>query len=325
MKKKNNEPKAVVVAADQEEFKDYLVLSKSAKEVPYNETIETERSNIFKVYKSTTKLNSLLMVIAVAAFIASFILVSRAEAALKITGWVLVGVTMVGLIVYYLLTRNLYPNTSKKYFRVFWKESNEYLFDDPKFSDCKIDVNERYQLADVLADRVYKDVIDLASRNLVRGKFDNKPFTFGELAFYKAGAKKHSKEVIFVGRHLTVENDYHFEGRYIVNIKGEKGLDLPNDVDDLVVLKEEENLVIYGPEGSKVEKDLPKRVLIDLTSLNCRGSLLNICVVFWAGRTAAYLSYDDAIVAIPFESPLNVEAYASLKNNIKDMLEILEK
>ena len=325
MKMKNEVQKAVVVEADNSQYKDYLVLSKEEKEVPFNETIEKERVNIFKVYKTATRTNSVLMVIAVAAFIASFIMVSRAELALKIVGWVLVGVTMVGLVVYYLLTRNLYPNTSKKYFRVFWKESNDYLFNDPKFSDCKIDVNERYQLADVLADRAYKDVLDLASRNLVRGKYENKPFTFGELAFYKAGIKKRSKEVLFVGRHLAVENDYHFEGRYIVNIKGEKGLDLPTDIDDLKVLKEDDNFVVYGPEGAKLDKDLPKELIGKLKHFPLRGSLVNVVVVFWAGRTAAYLSYDDAIVAIPFENALNVEAYALLKNNILDMLEILVK
>lgn len=57
-------------------------------------------------------------------------------------------------------------------------------------------------------------------------------------------------------------------------------------------------------------------------SINCTGALLNVNIVLWAGRTAVYLSYDDSIVAIPFDNPIKPESYTQLKGNIKDILEI---
>lgn len=301
-----------------------IVLSKEEPEKPFDEEIEEGRKNIFKVYKSTSVRNNIIMVVVVAIFIGAFIAITRGTIG-QIIGWVLVGVTVAGLFTYYLLTRNLYPNTSKKYFETFWRSTNNYLFNQPKFSDCQIDTTEKYQLADIVADKVYKDAIDIASRNIVRGKYDEKPFSFGELALYKAGAKKRSRDVIFVGRHLSLENDLNIEGRYVVNIRrADKAYDVANDIDDLTPIIENNLFTVYGPEGSDPEKDLGKDLINNLKSIECTGSLLGINIVFWHKRTACYLSYDDSIVAIPFEQPINPDAYVALKKIIGDIFAILE-
>ena len=65
-------------------------------------------------------------------------------------------------------------------------------------------------------------------------------------------------------------------------------------------------------------------LLNNLKSIECKEPLLNVNIVFWHKRTACYLSYDDSIVAIPFEHPINPAAYASFKKNIADIFAILE-
>ena len=326
MAKKTKDNKSEVHVLTEEEArelnKDMLVLEKGV-EAPFDEVIEAERQNIFKVYRSSTKRNNIIMAVVVAVFIGSFILIAQKQVWATVLGWVLVGSTLLGLVIYYLLTRNKYPNTSKKYFRTFWTASNNYLFDQEGFEKCEINLNEKYQLADVVADRVYKEVVDIASRNIVRGEYNGQTFAFGELAFYKLGQRKNAREVVFVGRHLALANSLHFEDHYIVNIKGEKNLDLPTDVDDLTKLIEEGDFIVYGPEGANPEKDLGKDTLKALKAWKVKEPLVNINVAFWAGRTAAYLSYDDNVVAIPFESPINKEAYVSLRENIKDIFAIL--
>lgn len=332
MKKKNkeNNPEVTVIdsTVEQEQAKEenpnVLVLSKEESDKPFNEIVEEERQNLYKVYKSTSRRNNIIMVAVVAIFIGAFIAITRGTVG-QIIGWVLVGTTLAGLVTYYILTRNLFPNTSKRYFQKFWKATNDYLFQQDGFDNCQINTTEKYQLADILAERVYKDVVDIASRNLVRGEYNNKPFTFGELALYRPGAKRNSKEVVFVGRHLDLENKYEFEGHYVVNIKkAENAVDLPNDIEDLVPLVENNLFTIYGPEGTNPEKVLGKELLDNLKAIECTGALLNVNVVFWAHRTACYLSFDDSIVAIPFEQPIHTDAYVSLKRTIQDVFEILE-
>ena len=282
-----------------------IVLSKEEKEHPFGETIEQERKGIFTLYKKTSRYSTFIMLGVVAMFIVAFIVYAQPGWGQPVC-WSLVGVTLVGLICYYIFTKNLYPNASKKYFGIFWKETNDFLFNAPEFSECTINTKERYVLPEVITDRVYKNVIDSASRNLVRGLYNGEGFTFGELAYYIPGQKKNQKAVLFVGRHLSIENNLHFEGRYIINIRGENPTDLPNDTEDLKELSSQNKFVIYGPEGANFEKDLGKAFINNLKTIDCSGHLLNVNVSVMPGRTTVYFSYDDVVAAIPFDKEIDL-------------------
>ena len=329
-KKNRSEEKVEVKVVSPEEDKkklneslDTIELKKTNDEKPFGEAIEEERGNIFKIYKKTRVKNNIIMVATVAIFAAATILIMRQELWGKIVGGVALGGVVIFLLIHYLLTKNLFPDTTKKYIRFFMVNSDNYVLENSEINEAKLLFEKRYAVADVLADRVYKDVIDSASRNIIEAKYKENPFQFGELALYKAGAKRYQKSVIFVGKYLSFENKLHFKDRYIVNIKGEKDIDVPNDIEDLKVLCEQNRFVIYGPEGADYEKDLGKELIENLKSIECVGSLLNVNIVFWAGHTSAYLSYDDKIVAIPFDHAVEVEPYNQLKKNLNEILEIL--
>lgn len=317
-KKTNEEQKA----ANDSAFM-YINKEKHSDDFNMEESIEAARQELFKTYKSANKFNNISMIVVAAVFIVSFILITQQQTALTIVGYVLIGVTLVLMIVRYFTTRNLYPNKSKQYIKTFWQDTNNFIFDQPGFSDCYIDPAEVYRTIDISAERAYTGIIDSASRNIVHGKYYDKGFTFGELALYKAGQKKKSREVMFIGRHIDATNDYHFEGRYIVTIKSDKNLDLANDIGDLVVLHELGNFIIYGKEGAQYEKDLGKHMVSILKELEIKDPLLTINVVFWAGRTCIYLSYDDSIVAIPLEQKFSMDAYVSLKQDIKNVFKLI--
>ncbi len=304
---------------------DLIPLCREKSDTPYHEEVENERKNIFKVYKKARTENNVIMVITVLVFVASMILMVTPETKSwgTIAGGVAIGVVIVFLIVHYILTRNLFPNTTKNYIRYFMEHTDNYIFDIENVHDQKLYFEKRYVVSDVLQDRCYKDVIDTASRNIVSGTYKEKPFECGELALYKAGAKRYQKAVIFVGKYLTAANNLHFPERYIIQIKAVNETDKPNDIEDLVILHEQNNFVVYGKEGANFEKDLGKELLDNLKSIECTGALLNVNIVLWAGRTAAYLSYDDSIVAIPFDKAIVPESYAQLKKNISEVLEIL--
>lgn len=304
---------------------DTIVIDRKEGDRPFNEVVEEKRSNIFVTYKKARRKSNIIMVIVVAVFIVSIVFATQFKDWGLIVGGVLIGAALIFLVVHYILTRNLFPNTTKDYIRTFLTETDNYVFNIKDLYDTKLYFEKRYTLTDVLSDRVYKDVIDCVSRNLVEGTYKEKPFQCGELALYKQGAKRNMKDVVFVGKYISFENNLHFEDRYIINIKGEKNTDLPTDIDDLVELSSQNNFVIYGKEGAKFDRDLGKDLINNLKAIDCVNSLLNVNVVIWAGHTAVYLSYDDSIVAIPFDKELNVNAYKQLKKNVGDVLEILVK
>lgn len=330
MAKKVKEKAEVKVVAPEEDQKkleqslDLIELVKDKEEGSFDELVEKERKNIFQVYKKARTQNNIIMVITVAVMIGSLVLMTQVPNWGAIVGGVLIGAMFIFLVVHYILTRNLFPNTTKKYIRYFMKTVDDYVFDIKNTSEQKLYHEKRYAIADTMGDHVYKDVIDAASRNIVTFKYKDKDVEVGELALYKqSGAKKYQKTVLFVGKYMNFKNDFHFEDRYVIRIKGEKEVDAPNDIDDLVVLSEQNNFVVYGKEGAKFEKDLGKDLVNNLKSVDCCSALLNVNVVIWAERTAVYLSYDDSIVAIPFDHEIHKESYAQLKKNITELLEIL--
>ena len=230
MSKKNQKPQVVIKEATPEEEQakleqslDVIKLGKKDSDVPFNQAIETERNNIFVTYKKTRTINNIITAIVVVIFIAAMILFVQFPGWGQITGGVAIGVALVFMIVYYILTRNKFPNTTKKYIRYFMEESDNYIFDIENVYDQRLFFEKRYETAEAIGDRVYKDIADTASRNIVEATYKEKPFQCGEYALYKAGAKKHQRSVMFVGKYLTTENNLHFEDRYIVRILGENG------------------------------------------------------------------------------------------------------
>ena len=325
----NKKQKAVIVEDEQKSLDESLEtveLNEPETIDSFYEKLEALRADFYKTYNGQRRTSNILMPVAGLLMAGSLVLfVGVKEQWGKIVGGVLIGVTLIGMIVYFILTRNKLPNKSKNYIRSFALLSDNYVFDHQEIKNAKVLLKKRYAIADFLPDRVYKDIVDIASRNIVEFEYKNHNVSVGELALYKNGAKRNQRVLLFVGKYMTFANDYHFEDRYIITISGEKNMDLPTDVEDLVVLKEQNNFKIYGREGSHIEKDISKEIIDNLKSIECTGSLLNVNIVIWAGHTSVYLSYDDGIVSIPLDKKLNSDSYKQLKKNVLDILEIFVK
>lgn len=289
----------------------------------FSKKIEESRQEFFAVYKKQRRWSNILMPVVSAAMVASIVLFVGVNALWgKITGGCIIGAAFIGMVVFYIVTRNKLPNKSKDYIRNFALVSDNYVFSGHEIKNASVSLKKRYAISEFLPDRVYKDIADIASRNIVKFDYKDHHVTCGELALYKRGARRNQKPILFIGKYLNFTNDFHFEDRYIVTIKGEKDVDLPTDIDDLVILKEQNRFVVYGKEGADVEKDLGKDLLNDLKSIDCRNCLYNVNIVIWAGRTSAYLSYDDSICAIPLDKEIDAKSYQQLKKNVGEVLQI---
>ena len=328
-KNKKKKPEVKVISSEEktiEESLEQVELNNPETLDSFYEKLEATRSDFYKAYNSQRKTSNILMPVAGLLMVASLVLfIGVAELWGKITGGVLIGTTLIGMVVYFMLTRNKLPNKSKEYIRNFALMSDNYVFDHQEIKNARVLLKKRYAISEFLPDRVYTGIVDIASRNIVEFEYKGHNVSVGEAALYKQGAKRGQRALLFVGKYMSMPNDFHFEDRYIINISGDKETDLPNDFEDLVVLKKQNRFRVYGKEGAKIEKDLPKDLLNDLKSIDCKNSLLNVNVVLWAGHTAVYLSYDDGIVSIPLDKKLDSSAYQQLKRNILDLLQILVK
>ena len=302
------EAKEEVAAAEEQQ-----VVTKS-----YDQVIEDARKDLYKSYVTSRRISNILMFVVVAAIVGVMFMIMSNNQVLKIVGYCLAGALLLGMILYYVLTRKNFPNKTKEYVALVSKTVNAELFSNQEFEEINSNPEEKLGLDDLIGDGVYQEATGVNSRNVVRGQYKKHHFLYAEAALTRPSTKKQQVPPLFVGKYVSLPNNYKFDGRFVIVIKNPKDpLDLPNGVSDLSVLEDKDEFMVYGPEGSNYHEVLDNEVISQLKKLQIGGHLLNVNVVFWSGHSAAYISYDDTIMSVPFDKPLDK---AGFDQSIKDLL-----
>ena len=286
---------------------------------PYDVEIENARLAFQKKFKASRRNSYIMMAVVLILAIVSVVFITMNNQGLRIAGWIVISVTVVGMFTYYIVTRNIMPAATKKYITKVNSELNTRNFADSRFTEAKTDANEKLELSDPISDAIYKDMNNIASRNVINGKFEGRTFKVGDLGLYSGSGR--ARKSCFVGKYISYPNDLHFESRYIITISSATPVDLPTDIDDLVKLVEEGGFVVYGKENSKPASDLGKAFMEKVRGIRAEKPLLNLNIVLWGGHCSAYASYEDNIMTLPFEKPFDKgpnEAY------VHQLLEVLE-
>lgn len=284
------------------------------------DNIEHARQDLYALYKKSKKLSNIILVIVLIVVIACFILVAQKAMWMKIIGYVLGGLAILTLILYYFLVKNKFPTATRKYIEYVNEQLNGYVFESSDFTKALYDPLEKIDQSEIMSDRVYMNVSRIGSRNVVIGTFKDKRFKVSDLAVYFAG-EKNKQETAFVGKYITASNSLKFDGRYVINVKGLKPTDLPTDITDLTLLDESEDFVVYGPDKGEYKQILTTKFISAIKNIKVDKDLLNLNVVVWGGHTAIYISYTDAVIALPFQDPFKKEATEQYR---KDLLLALQ-
>jgi hypothetical protein len=291
--------------------KEDLKESQPAEEAkPYNIVIEDARKELHKSYTTSRRISNILMFVVLAAIVGIMFLIISNNQVLKIVGYCLAGALVVGMVVYYIINRKKLPNKIKDYVPFVMKTLNQQMFSRQGFNELKNDPEEKLAMDDLIGDAVYKDATGINSRNVIRGVYKGHHFLYAEAALTRPSSRKQQVPPLFVGRYVSVPNQMKFDGRFIFAFKNPKSpVDLPNNIDDLVVLEDKEELTVYGLEGANYHDIIDNKILSQLKKLQIEGHLLNVNAVFWGGHTAVYLSYDDPILSVPFEKEFDKAAF----------------
>ena len=292
----------------------------------YGEVIEEARQVFWKKYKAGRRNSYISMAVVMALAIASVIFITMSAMYFKIIGWSLIGTAVVGMLVFYIATRNIMPNATKEYIAIVNDQFNTRNFSDTRFSDVTIDKNEKVELSDPISDGIYQNLNNIASRNVVNGKFDGRTFRVADMGVYTGQGK--NRQSAFVGKYMTYTNDLHFEGRYIITVKGKTPVDLPSDIEDLELLINEGDFLLYGKTGSKPSSDLTQKFIDKIKKIETNKHLLTFNVVVWGGHSSVYASFDDEIMTLPYEKPFDKSAneqYAHDLYAFYDALALLNK
>lgn len=300
-----------------------LVVENEVTTDSYAENVENARVELSKAYKKGKTRSNIMMVAIMVTLVGCMILITRENATLKLIGWIIVGVAVVGMIVFYALTKNILPKKTKEYIKIVNDNLNGRNFSDSKFIDLVFDQNEKLELGDVVSDGVYK-ATSIGSRNVVNGMYSNRSVVVGDLALYKNEGSK-NRSSAFVGKYVSYPNDLHFEGRFVFDFKKkEDAYDQPDDISDLSVLLDSEDLIVYGKENTDYVSILGKDFVEGLKNIKLEGPLYNLIVVVWSGHSAAYMSYGDEVIALPFENEFDMFANEQYRQNLLSILNTME-
>lgn len=290
---------------------------------PYQVKIEDARKALFKNYSTQRTVSNILMFVVLGAIVGVMFMIMSNNKVLTIVGYCLAGAVLLGMILYYVFSKKRFPNRTKEYVTMVNDLLRERQFDE-EYSDVKYDPDEKFALTDFASDGIYKDATSINSRNIIRAEYKGHHITYGEVALLRPSTRKQQVPPLFVGKYVSLPNDLDFSGRFVIVLKSPKQpYDLPNAVDDLKVLEEKEDFVVYGPEGADIHKTLKGSFLSDLRRIKIENHLFNVNVVVWGGHSAAYLSYDDAIMSFPFDKPFDQNAFEQSVSDVNAIVKLL--
>ena len=299
------------------ENKEEVASEQANEEKSYDLVIEEARKGLYKSYMLSRRISNILMFVIVGAIVGIMFLIISNILALKITGYVLAGVLLVGMIVYYLINRKKFPNKTREYVALVSQVVNDEMFTNNGFEDIKSDVDEKLAMDDLAGDGIYTGASTINSRNVIHGVYKKHHFLYAEAALVRPSPRKQQVPPLFVGKYISIPNDLKFDGRFVFVFKNPKQpLDLPHAVEDLEAIEDKDDFAIYGPKDSNYHTVIDNKLISQLRKLELDSHLLNVNAVFWAGHTAIYLSYDDAIMSVPFDKPVNKEAYDKSFNDL---------
>ncbi len=287
-------------------------------EEPYYEVVEEKRKELLEVSKKGRIRSTISMIIVIIFLGVSVALLGNKQ--LVFLSWIFLGCAAFVIFIFWLINKRIDRPDVRGYIRDASTAINRYTFDSPLFSDVYYDPLDKLDISDVMADGLYKDITNIASRNVVEGKYHGRSFRACELALYSGlGRKQHT---IFVGKYLTLHNDLNFEGKIVMHNKLDKDTDLANDIEDLKVLYSNKNFSIYGAEHFDYRALLGKEFLKEIEKFELKKHLLAIHICIQPGRTFFYCSYDDATITLPFYEEINKSPIEQYKKDLVELLDV---
>lgn len=292
-------------------------------------SIEEKRNLLLATYKKSRLMSRIFMIIVVALVIAAIIIVPQDGIVFKILGYSLAGVALAAMLVFYFKTKNIIPNHSRVYMKEVTKLINALVFAGDDFKELQVSPNKKLTRIELSVDRIYKEGIDIGSRNAIKGLYKDHQFEVTELAvYYPSENRKNARSVGFLGKYIVLSNKLEFDGRYIFNYKASdeaKVVDQPNDTEDLEKIYDEDHIEVYGKDKKEMNSLFGTDFLKKLKEFEIGSPLLNLSLVIWGGHTAVYLSYDDSVTTLPFEHEFNQKPQEQYRGDLIRALDLLTK
>jgi len=278
--------------------------------------IEEKRAPLYKEFGKSRKISNILTIVILIIACGGMYLLSAGETWMTILGWGILLLGVAAMVLFYVFSKKRFEQHTKEYVAFVANAISDSTFKNKNFKNLETTSN-KIEVNDLAGNGAYSDIIRVASRNVTNGEYSGLRFSFADIAFFRKGQKKNTSLTSFVGKYINVFNSLKMNGNIVIEIQGKEPMDLPNGVDDKNVLVNDEKITIYGPEGTDPKEVLGQQFYSSLKKLPVEEHFLNLVISVWEGRTFVFMSYDDAVVAMPFDKAFNSQAFDAFTNDLE--------
>ena len=296
----------------------------SDTEKSFDVLIEEKRAPLYKTFLTSKKISNILTFLVLAISIGGMVLITGQQAWMPIVGWCLLGLGVVAMLVFYFVNKKGFDKKTREYIEFVNQTMNKATFANPSFSDIQV-TDGKIEVDGVAGNGVYTNIVRVASRNIINGKYDDISFKFAEAALFKREeGKKQPTTAAFVGKYFEAENNIKFGGNIVINISREEAVDAPNALAERATLYTDDGLTVYGDEGCDFRAVVGEKFIGSLRKIKAENHLLNLALSIWEGHTFVFMSYDDDVIALPFDKPCNPEAFNSFVDDLKKVFDVIK-
>ena len=318
----------VLETSNEETVEEAPVEVVSDGEKSFDVLIEEKRAPLYKTFQTSRKISNILTFVILAISIVGMYLITNQATWMVVLGWSLLGVGVAGMLAFYFLSKKRFDNKTREYIEYVNDVITKETFKNEKFSDINV-TDGKIEVDGVAGNGVYTNIVRVASRNIINGKYDDVSFKFAEAALFKREeGKKQPTIAAFVGKYFEAENNIKFGGNIVINIAREEPVDVPNALDNRTKLYTDDGLTIYGDESCDFRAIIGEKFLGAVRKLKAENHLLNLAFSIWEGHTFVFMSYDDAVIALPFDKACDPTAFKSFVkdlNNVFNVIKLLGK
>lgn len=289
------------------------------------EKIEENRTTLLKKYRRRSVMKTVVSVVGIMIIAAAFLIVPNLteKTEIRISVMVVSGVlAVVGMFLYNFLSKRSLNKEMKTYFHTYYGSVTDYSFADViEKENVTCNVDEKITEDEFKNNNLWKDVVQVGSRAATYIKYKDIDLKLIDAA----GQIKDGKRMkpIFVGKYIITKTSYSNENPIIIYLKGDKRAIPPTNVDGIKCVFDDNKMSIYS-NNSQWSRFVTKKVKDTLGKLKTKNDLIDVSISIQAGVAYICLGYDDSLMILPLEQPLNARPIKQFKRDLVPTLDFVE-
>lgn len=329
---------------------EFIPLPECPEDFACEEYVNEKRKSFDDIMKSSRRSSTITMIISVALLILGFALNTMLDPKLAWISYTIFGIAIVVIIISFVFSsrgrKKIYASVDD-YVRDVIVGVDQYVFDQEGLSQMSVAPKGKAELNDIIEAHYFETINNFNSRNIVKGLYKSKEIKSSELAVRipyqkpletpeggEASTDKKKKKSgtptesfgIF-GKYFSLPVVANDDESFILLMRGPNAC-LPTFLDEYhetTISDLNATYLCWVKNEEKANKLLKNEKLIEaLNGFAPNTSLENVIVSFNTKGLKVCLNYNETVMEIPMQKPVEGKPFEIYKNDVRRVLDIVD-